>query len=234
MTPDTLIEVSRLARDYRLGRGTVPALRGVDLRIAEGEFVAIMGPSGSGKSTLLHLLGGLDVPDGGHVAYRGLEISRQSRDALAEFRNRKVGFVFQMFNLIPTLTALGNVELPLAYQGVPRRDRHRRAGEMLKGVGLADRGHHRPTELSGGEQQRVAIARALVTNPEVLLCDEPTGNLDSASGQQIMGLLAALNRERRITVILVTHEPEIAAFARRRVLMRDGQVVSDTGHGGSQ
>ncbi|QAA77030.1 MAG: ABC-type antimicrobial peptide transport system, ATPase component [Candidatus Bipolaricaulis sibiricus] len=236
MTPDTLIEVSGLARDYHLGRGTVPALRGVDLRIAEGEFVAIMGPSGSGKSTLLHLLGGLDVPDGGQVAYRGLEISRQSRDALAEFRSRKVGFVFQMFNLIPTLTALGNVELPLAYQGVPRRDRHRRAGEMLDSVGLADRGHHRPTELSGGEQQRVAIARALVTGPEVLLCDEPTGNLDSASGQQIMGLLAELNRERRITVILVTHEPEIAVFAHRRVLMRDGQVVSDTGdgHGGGR
>lgn len=222
-----MLQVSGVVRNYRLGRTVVPALRSVDLEVEQGEFVAVMGPSGSGKSTLLHLIGGLDVPDRGHVAYQGLEVSRQPGDVLAEFRGRKVGFVFQTFNLIPTLTALRNVELPLAYQGVSRRERHARALQILEQVGLSDRAHHRPTELSGGEQQRVAIARAIVTDPELLLCDEPTGNLDSASGTQIMDLLAQLNREREITVIVVTHEPEIAAFARRWVRMRDGQVISD-------
>lgn len=222
-----MLQASHLVRVYRVGRTVVHALQGVDLTIEEGEFVAVMGPSGSGKSTLLNLLGGLDVPDQGVVRYRGEELSRQSRNALAEFRSRKVGFVFQTFNLIPTLTALRNVELPLMYQRVARRERRKRASATLGQVGLGDRVGHRPTELSGGEQQRVAIARALVTNPEVLLCDEPTGNLDSASGAQIMELLSCLNRERRITVVLVTHEAEIAAFARRRVLMRDGKIVSD-------
>ncbi len=223
-----MLQVSGVVRTYRLGRTEVHALQGVDLRIEDGEFVAIMGPSGSGKSTLLHLLGGLDVPDAGHVAYQGLEVSRLSRNALAEFRGRKVGFVFQTFNLIPTLTALHNVELPLAYQGVSRRVRHARARDRLGQVGLAERVHHRPAELSGGEQQRVAIARALVTDPELLLCDEPTGNLDSASSAQIMELLRTLNHERGITVVLVTHEPEIASFAGRRIHMRDGRIVSDS------
>ncbi len=219
-------------RVYRLGRTEVRALRGVDFRVEPGEFVAIMGPSGSGKSTLLGLLGGLDVPDRGRVLYWGEELSRGSRDALAEFRGRKVGFVFQTFNLIPTLTALRNVELPLVFQGVGRRERRARAEAQLRQVGLGDRLHHRPGELSGGEQQRVAIARALVTDPEVLLCDEPTGNLDSVSGAQIMELLARLNRERGITVVVVTHEPEWARFAKRQVRMRDGRIVDDGEAGG--
>jgi len=219
-------------RVYRLGRTEVRALRGVDFRVEPGEFVAIMGPSGSGKSTLLGLLGGLDVPDRGRVLYWGEELSRGSRDALAEFRGRKVGFVFQTFNLIPTLTALRNVELPLVFQGVGRRERRARAEAQLRQVGLGDRLHHRPGELSGGEQQRVAIARALVTDPEVLLCDEPTGNLDSVSGAQIMELLARLNRERGITVVVVTHEPEWARFAGRQVRMRDGRIVDDGEAGG--
>lgn len=222
-----MLQAAGVVRNYRLGRTEVHALQGVDLRVDEGDFIAIMGPSGSGKSTLLNLLGGLDVPDRGSVAYRGQEFSRQSRNALAEFRGRKVGFVFQVFNLIPTFTALRNVELPLVFQGVPRRERRARALQKLEQVGLADRVRHRPGELSGGEQQRVAIARALVTDPEVLLCDEPTGNLDSASGAQIMRLLAELNQERGITVIVVTHESEVARLARRRIHMRDGRVVSD-------
>ncbi|MCX7751081.1 MAG: ABC transporter ATP-binding protein [Candidatus Bipolaricaulota bacterium] len=222
-----MLEARGLVRTYRLGRAEVPALRGVDLEISEGEFLAIMGPSGSGKSTLLNLLGGLDLPDAGVVRYRGVELSRQSREALAEFRGRKVGFVFQTFNLIPTFSALRNVELPLVFQGLSRRERRRRAEEGLAQVGLESRLRHRPGELSGGEQQRVAIARALVADPEVLLCDEPTGNLDSASGAQIMELLASLNRERGITLVVVTHEPEVARLAGRRVLMRDGRIVSD-------
>lgn len=222
-----MLQATGVVRNYRLGQTEVHALQGVDLRVDEGDFIAIMGPSGSGKSTLLNLLGGLDVPDRGRVAYRGLELSRQPGNALAEFRGRKVGFVFQVFNLIPTFTALRNVELPLVFQGVPHRERRARALQVLEQVGLADRVRHRPTELSGGEQQRVAIARALVTDPEVLLCDEPTGNLDSASGAQIMRLLAELNQERGITVIVVTHESEVARLARRRIHMRDGRVVSD-------
>lgn len=220
-----MLEACGLVRTYRLGRSEVHALQGVDLRVEGGEFLAIMGPSGSGKSTLLNLLGGLDIPDRGEVRYRGQGLSRQSRNALAEFRGRKVGFVFQTFNLIPTFSALRNVELPLVFEGVARRERRARAQARLDQVGLAARLHHRPGELSGGEQQRVAIARALVTDPEVLLCDEPTGNLDSASGAQIMALLAELNRQRGITVIVVTHEPEVARLAGRRVYMRDGRIV---------
>ncbi len=227
-----MLEALGVVRTYRLGRAAVHAVRGVDLEVHEGEFLAITGPSGSGKSTLLNLLGGLDVPDRGEVRYRGRVLSQQSRNTLAEFRGQKVGFVFQTFNLIPTFSAQKNVELPLVFQGVGRRERRVRAEERLEQVGLAGRLGHRPGELSGGEQQRVAIARALVADPEVLLCDEPTGNLDSASGAQIMDLLARLNRERGIALVVVTHEPEVARLAGRRVHMRDGRIVPD-GDGGA-
>ncbi len=227
-----MLEALGVVRTYRLGRAAVHAVRGVDLEVHEGEFLAITGPSGSGKSTLLNLLGGLDVPDRGEVRYRGRVLSQQSRNTLAEFRGQKVGFVFQTFNLIPTFSAQKNVELPLVFQGVGRRERRVRAAERLEQVGLAGRLGHRPGELSGGEQQRVAIARALVADPEVLLCDEPTGNLDSASGAQIMDLLARLNRERGIALVVVTHEPEVARLAGRRVHMRDGRIVPD-GDGGA-
>ena len=224
MKADSLIELRDVWKVYRLGKVEVPALRGVSLTLNEREFLAVMGPSGSGKSTLMHLMGCLDLPTRGQVLFAGREISRLRSGQLAEIRGREIGFVFQTFNLVYTLTALENVELPMVFQGVPRRQRRQRAAKLLEQVGLGERMNHRPNELSGGEQQRVAIARALANDPRVLLADEPTGNLDSEAGAKIMQLLKQLNEEGR-TVVVVTHNPEAAGYAKRKVHLRDGQIV---------
>lgn len=221
-----LIEVHDLTREYRLGDVTVPALKGVSLTIARGEFVAVMGPSGSGKSTFMNLLGCLDRPSGGCYLLAGEEVSRCDADRLAAIRNRSIGFVFQSFNLLPRATALENVELPLIYARVPAAERHRRARERLTRVGLAERAAHLPRQLSGGQQQRVAIARALVNEPPLILADEPTGALDSHTSLELMALFQELN-DAGITIVLVTHEHDIAAFARRVIHFRDGRVVED-------
>jgi putative ABC transport system ATP-binding protein len=224
-----LIRTEALAKHYRLGNGDagdVPALRGVSLEIARGTFVAVMGPSGSGKSTFMNLLGCLDLPSGGRYWLDGEEVSRLSDDALSTLRNRRIGFVFQHFNLLPRTSALDNVALPLLYRGLTATERHAHAAQRLRQVGLADRMDHHPAQLSGGQQQRVAIARALVGDPALVLADEPTGALDSRTGIEIMALLQQLNREG-ITVVVVTHERDIAAYADRIILFRDGLVVDD-------
>jgi putative ABC transport system ATP-binding protein len=221
-----IIRTVDLARAYVMGTERIHALRGVSLQIRRNEYVAIMGPSGSGKSTMMNLLGCLDTPTGGEYWLNGLEVSGLSDDELARVRNREIGFVFQTFNLLPRATALHNVELPLVYAGVGRRERRDRAGEALARVGLADRMHHRPNELSGGQRQRVAIARALVNRPSILLADEPTGNLDSVTSEEIMRVFGELHAAGQ-TVIMVTHESDIAGHAERVVVLRDGQVESD-------
>jgi putative ABC transport system ATP-binding protein len=228
-----LVRVEGLRKSYSVGDVTVHALRGVDLTLSRGSFVAVVGASGSGKSTFMNILGLLDRPSAGHYLLQGEDVSGFDRDRRATLRNRLIGFVFQSFNLLPRTSALENVELPLHYggNGGTRNpaERHRKAREMLAAVGLADRADHNPSQLSGGQQQRVAIARALVTEPELLLADEPTGNLDSRTSVEIMEILQRLNRERRITVILITHELDIAEYAERVVGFRDGCVVSDDG-----
>ena len=224
---DRVIHVEDLRREYQMGAERVLALRGLTLTIRRNEYVAIMGPSGSGKSTLMNLLGCLDTPTGGTYWLSGQEVSRLSDDALARVRNREIGFVFQTFNLLPRATALHNVELPLVYAGVASRERRQRAEEALTRVGLADRMRHRPNELSGGQRQRVAIARALVNRPSLLLADEPTGNLDSQTSEEIMRVFGELHRQGQ-TIIVVTHEPSIAEHAARTVVLRDGRLDSDT------
>jgi putative ABC transport system ATP-binding protein len=221
-----VIRIRDLAREYRMGEERIFALRGVTLDIRRNEYVAIMGPSGSGKSTMMNLLGCLDTPTGGEYWLNGQEVSRLSDDELARVRNREIGFVFQTFNLLPRATALHNVELPLVYAGVRSRERRERAAAALARVGLQDRMDHRPNELSGGQRQRVAIARALVNEPSILLADEPTGNLDSVTSEEIMRVFAALHAAGQ-TVIMVTHEADIAAHAERVVVLRDGRVESD-------
>ena len=221
-----IIRIRELAREYRMGEERILALRGVSLDIRRNEYVAIMGPSGSGKSTMMNVLGCLDTPTGGEYWLNGQEVSRLSDDELARVRNREIGFVFQTFNLLPRATALHNVELPLVYAGLSARERRARAAAALARVGLEHRMGHRPSELSGGQRQRVAIARALVNAPSILLADEPTGNLDSVTSEEIMGVFASLHAAGQ-TVIMVTHDPEAAAHGDRLVALRDGQIVHD-------
>jgi len=223
---DWIIVTRGLKREYDMGGEIVRALRGVDVAIRRNEYVAIMGPSGSGKSTLMNLIGCLDTPDAGEYWLNGMLVSEKSEDELARVRNREIGFVFQTFNLLPRASALHNVELPLVYAGVGSDERKKRATEALERVQLGDRIHHRPNELSGGQRQRVAIARALVNRPSILLADEPTGNLDSTTSEEIMRVFESLSSEGQ-TVIMVTHEADIAAHARRVVVLRDGLISSD-------
>jgi len=221
-----ILDLREVRRTYIMGEEKVRALAGVSLEIRRGEYVAIMGPSGSGKSTLMNIIGCLDVPDGGSYQLEGQAVDKMSEDQLADIRNRKIGFVFQTFNLVPRVTVFKNVELPLIYAGKPRAERKRIAEEAIKVVGLTERMLHKPNELSGGQRQRVAIARALVCDPSIILADEPTGNLDSATGAEIMAVLGELHAKGN-TIILVTHEDDIAAHAHRVVRLRDGLIESD-------
>jgi len=219
-----LIDIGDLRKVYSLDGVEIQALRGIDLTVEEGELVAIMGPSGSGKSTLMNILGCLDVADSGTYRLRGQDVTHMSRDQLARARNREIGFVFQGFNLLPRTSALENVETPLIYSGMGRHERHERAAQALQRLGLSERLHHLPNQLSGGQQQRVAIARALVTRPSLLLADEPTGNLDTATSAEILTVLEELNRHDRLTIVMITHEPEVAQRARRTLHLRDGRL----------
>ncbi len=228
VSPDDIMFLDGITKDYVTEAVTVHALRRVDITIKRGEFVAMVGQSGSGKSTMMNIIGCLDRPTEGRYLLDGIDVTHRSNDARAVVRNRLIGFVFQGFNLLPRTTALENVELPLVYRGVSAGERAKRALEALESVGLADRLHHTPNQLSGGQQQRVAIARALVTEPPLLLADEPTGNLDTRTSYEVLGLLQELNRKNKITIVLVTHEPDIAACASRVINMRDGRVRSDT------
>lgn len=223
-----VIDIENISRHYIMGEETVHALRGVSLRIHRNEYLAIMGPSGSGKSTLMNMLGCLDTPSSGRYEFNGKSVSEMDGDELAAIRNREIGFVFQTFNLLPRSSSLRNVELPLIYAGIDPETREERAAQALRSVGLGDRLHHKPNELSGGQRQRVAIARALVNNPSIILADEPTGNLDSKTGEEIMALFEDLYRDGH-TIVLVTHELDISRHARRVVHLRDGLIESDDG-----
>lgn len=221
-----MIKVENLTKEYAMGKIKVPALSGIDLEIPEGQFVAVMGPSGSGKSTLMNIIGCLDRPTSGSYYLNGADVSKRPDNELAEIRNRHIGFIFQTFNLLARTDALSNVELPLIYRGLPAKQRRERATAALEAVALSERIRHRPNELSGGEQQRVAIARALAGDPKLILADEPTGNLDSRAGEEVMVIFQRLNR-KGITLILVTHDPDIASHADRIVSLRDGRIQSD-------
>ncbi len=223
----SLIHCEDLWKVYRVGDVEVQALRGIDLAIDQGEFVAIMGASGSGKSTLMNILGCLDYPSRGRYWLDGLDMAAAKPDVLADIRNQRIGFVFQNFNLIPRTSALENAQLPLFYRGLSLKDQRRQAGAALRRVGLGGREHHYPAQLSGGQQQRVAVARALVGSPAILFADEPTGNLDTESSQEIMAILGRLNHEDRITVIVVTHDADVATYASRRIVIRDGMICED-------
>jgi putative ABC transport system ATP-binding protein len=233
--PDSaaLIQLQGVTKVFGTGSGAMQALRGIDLSIRSGEFVAVMGPSGSGKSTCMNILGCLDTPTSGTFLFEGLNVGGLSRDQLALIRRHYLGFIFQGFNLLNRTSALENVELPLIYRGVPITERHQQAREALAAVGLAEWERHTPGELSGGQQQRVAIARAIVTEPKVLLADEPTGNLDSARSREVMELLTTFNRERGLTIIMVTHEPDMAVYAGRRIHFIDGQIDTLAVNGGA-
>ncbi|UCH58189.1 MAG: ABC transporter ATP-binding protein [Candidatus Bathyarchaeota archaeon] len=222
-----LIETVDLVKEYPQGSTSLRVLSGLNLKVESGEFMAIMGPSGSGKSTLLNMIGALDKPTSGKVYIRGVDLSTLNDNQLAELRNREMGFIFQFFNLIPRIDALGNVELPMAIAGVPRRERRERAAELLRSVGLGERMDHKPSELSGGEQQRVAVARSLVNDPSVLLCDEVTGNLDSKTGYEILQLLRNLNREKGKTFVIITHDPAVAQMTQRLVQLHDGMIIGE-------
>jgi len=224
---EVLIRLEGVKKTYMMGKVPVYALRGVTMDVYRGEFVAIMGPSGSGKSTLMNTLGALDVPTGGKIYFEGKDLSRFSESDLARMRGKKVGFIFQQFNLIPTLTAVENVALPMVFQGIPEKERLARAKMLLSDLGLEKRLNHRPMEMSGGEQQRVAIARAFANNPDVILADEPTGNLDSKTGKQIMSFLWELHLKENKTIIVVTHDPLIAGYAETLVNIRDGEIVKN-------
>jgi putative ABC transport system ATP-binding protein len=220
-----MINMENITKSYEMGTQVVHALRGVDLEVDEGEFVAIMGPSGSGKSTLMNIIGCLDIPNSGTYMLDGIDVSHMTDDEQAKVRNQRVGFVFQQFNLLPRTSALKQVSLPLMYAGMSRGERLRKAREALELVGLGDRMDHRPDELSGGQQQRVAIARALATEPSIILADEPTGNLDTESGREILDIFEDLNKDQGITLIIITHDPDIAEHAKRRIWIRDGLIV---------
>ncbi len=228
-----VIDVRDVSRVYQLGDIEVRALNGVSMTIERGELVAVMGSSGSGKSTMLNILGCLDLPTSGSYRLDGIDVRHLDEDELSDIRNRKLGFVFQSFNLVPRTSAVANVELPLSYAGLPRAERRRRALRALDAVGLADRARHLPSELSGGQQQRVAMARALVTNPALILADEPTGNLDSHSTEEVLRILRTLNA-RGSTLVLITHEPEVAAIAQRVIRLSDGEIVEDRSNAGEQ
>jgi putative ABC transport system ATP-binding protein len=222
-----VIELRNLMKTYSVGDTQVQALRGVSYTVDEGDFLAIMGASGSGKSTLMNILGCLDKPTSGEYLLQGENVSGFDKDKLAEIRNRRIGFVFQTFNLLSRTTAIENVELPLLYSNIPSRDRHEMALKALESVGLKSRAHHKTNQLSGGEQQRIAIARALLNNPALILADEPTGNLDTKTSYEIMDIFTKLNVEKGITMVMVTHEPDIACYARKRIYIRDGQIIKE-------
>ncbi|MBT4805429.1 ABC transporter ATP-binding protein [Candidatus Woesearchaeota archaeon] len=232
MKKETIIELKKVWKTYYMGQVSLDVLKGIDLKINKGEFVVIVGPSGSGKSTMMNQVGVLDVPTSGSIYLNGIDISTLSESDLAQLRGKTIGFVFQQFNLIPTLTALENVTLPTIFQNVSEKERLEMAEKLLRMVDLGERMHHKPNELSGGQQQRVAIARSLVNDPEIILADEPTGNLDSKSGQQVMDFLAKLHTQKHKTIILVTHDLELVRYAQKVVYLKDGEVVRiKHGHG---
>ncbi len=226
---NVLIQLTNLTKTYHIGETEVRALQGITYTIHTGDFLAIMGPSGSGKSTMMNIIGCLDKPDSGEYIFEGEDVAKMDKNQLARMRNKKIGFVFQSFNLLSRTTALENAELPLVYSNVPGKDQQKRALAALESVGLKDRAHHKTNQLSGGEQQRVAIARALLNNPSLILADEPTGNLDSKTSDEIMTIFRNLNQNKGITIVMVTHEADIGAQAKKRIFMRDGQIIREDG-----